>query len=116
MAEQPLWEPGPERIEKANLTRFARQAIQRVCRIIVRPWRPRTRLEQLVGLPYSHGSEAAKLLGQIHERALRNLSSADLHLLRASRQTLDVDVREHVGGTQLHFFTFARERVDVDVR
>ena len=33
------------------IQRFARQAIQRVCRIIVRPWRPRTRLEQLVGLP-----------------------------------------------------------------
>jgi len=28
MAEQPLWEPGPERIEKANLTRFAREAIR----------------------------------------------------------------------------------------
>src|SRR5258708_19863767 len=28
MAETPLWTPGPERIEEANLTRFARQAIR----------------------------------------------------------------------------------------
>jgi len=28
MAERPLWKPGPERIEEANLTRFARQAIR----------------------------------------------------------------------------------------
>ncbi|HEY7673871.1 MAG TPA: acetoacetate--CoA ligase [Burkholderiales bacterium] len=28
MAEKPLWQPGQERIEEANLTRFARQAIQ----------------------------------------------------------------------------------------
>src|SRR5204862_6889315 len=28
MAERPLWTPSPERIEEANLTRFARQAIR----------------------------------------------------------------------------------------
>src|SRR2546427_8275379 len=28
MAETPLWKPSPERIEEANLTRFARQAIR----------------------------------------------------------------------------------------
>src|SRR5258708_934872 len=28
MAERPLWKPSPERIEEANLTRFARQAIR----------------------------------------------------------------------------------------
>ena len=28
MAEKPLWQPGQERIEEANLTRFARQAIR----------------------------------------------------------------------------------------
>src|SRR5256885_15437604 len=28
MAETPLWTPSPERIEEANLTRFARQAIR----------------------------------------------------------------------------------------
>ena len=28
MSDQPLWAPGPERIEEANLTRFARQAIR----------------------------------------------------------------------------------------
>ena len=28
MAERPLWQPSPERIEEANLTRFARQAIR----------------------------------------------------------------------------------------
>ena len=28
MAERPLWQPDPERIEEANLTRFARQAVR----------------------------------------------------------------------------------------
>ena len=28
MADRPLWQPDPERIEEANLTRFARQAIR----------------------------------------------------------------------------------------